>query len=101
MAHKVRVDVSFADLEQYQLMKSQLDGVNLKLDTFVNYCVDLVWNQMLEEHKKQLASSKEDAELEQEILKELADEATGHESSGDTEQVPEPESLDTKESLHG
>ncbi len=101
MAHKVRVDVSFADLEQYQLMKSQLDGVGLKLDTFVNYCVDLVWNQMLEEHKKQLASSKEDAELEQEVLKELADEAASNESNGDIEQVPESESLDTKESVHG
>ena len=82
-------------------MKSQLDGVNLRFDTFVNYCVDLVWNQMLEEHKKQLANSKEDAGLEQEILKELADETASNESSGDSGQIPDAESLDTKESVHG
>lgn len=91
MAHKVRVDVSFADLEQYQTMKNQLDGVGLHMDTFVTYCVDTIWNQMLEEHKRQQANAKEEQELASEIV--------SHESDRDIEQVPQPESLDTKEPL--
>lgn len=88
-------------MDQYLLMKGQLDKVNIKLDTFVNYCVDLVWNQMLEEHKRQEASANEEQQLEQEVLKELADEAIGNESQGNPGQIPGEESLDTKESAHG
>ena len=89
MAHKVRVDVSFADLDQYQTMKNQLDGVGLHMDTFVTYCVDTIWNQMLEEHKRQQANVKEEQELASEIV--------SHESDGDIEQVSESESLDIEE----
>jgi hypothetical protein len=88
MAHKVRVDVSFSDLEQYQLMKSQLDGVNLKFDTFVTYCVDHVWNQMLEEHKRQLAEESRNA-------------ISRNESTGDTVTAPAAEGLGSSEQADG
>jgi hypothetical protein len=54
--HKVRVDVAFKDMEEYLSMKGQLEKANLKLDWFVNYSVNLVWNQMLEDYSKQLAA---------------------------------------------
>lgn len=82
-------------------MKSQLDGAGLKFDTFVNYCVDLVWNQMLEEHAKQEAIAKEDAQLAAEVEKEMKDEDANHELDGDSGQVSDAESLDIKESSNG
>lgn len=54
--HKVRVDVAFKDMEEYLTMKNQLEQAGLKLDWFVNYSVNLVWNQMLEDYSKQLAA---------------------------------------------
>lgn len=86
MAHKVRTDIEFADLEQYQLMKSQLDKAGIKFDTFVTYCVDLVWNQMLEEHKRQEAEEARNA-------------ISRHESSGDSAPAPSSEGLDSSEQV--
>lgn len=93
MAHKVRVDVSFADLDQYQTMKNQLDGVGLHMDTFVTYCVDTIWNQMLEEHKRQQANAREEQELVDEIVSDELD--------GNLEQIPDAEGLDIEEPQDG
>lgn len=101
MSHKVRVDVAFASLEEYQAMKNQLDQAEIKFDSFVTYCLNLVWNQMLAEYKQQQANAIEDAKLEQEVLKEMADEATGNELTGDSGPLPESEGLDTPESANG
>lgn len=86
MAHKVRTDIEFADLAQYQLMKSQLDKAGIKFDTFVTYCVDLVWNQMLEEHKRQEAEEARNA-------------ISRHESSGNPAPTSASKSLDTPEQV--
>lgn len=86
MAHKVRTDIEFADLEQYQLMKNQLDNAGIKFDAFVTYCVDLVWNQMLEEHKRQQAEEARNA-------------ISSHESSGDSASAPTSEGLDSQKQV--
>lgn len=86
MAHKVRTDIEFADLDQYQLMKSQLDKAGIKFDTFVTYCVDLVWNQMLEEHKRQEAEEARYA-------------ISRHESSRDTAEASPSQGVDTQKPL--
>ena len=84
MAHKVRTDVEFANLEQYQIMKAQLDKAGIKFDTFITYCVDMVWNQMLEEHRRQEAEEARNA-------------ISSHEPSGNPEAAPKEEGLDTPE----
>lgn len=86
MAHKVRTDIEFADLEQYQLMKNQLDNAGIKFDAFVTYCVDLVWNQMLEEHKRQQAEEARNA-------------ISRHESSGDSTSESTGTSVDSQEQV--
>jgi hypothetical protein len=74
MAHKVRVDVKFSNLEQYQTMKGYLDAAGVKFDAFVTFAVDDVWNRMLKEFS------------EQEKRKgELANEVSGDEPAGDSE----------------
>lgn len=67
-------------------MKNQLDGVGLHMDTFVTYCVDTIWNQMLEEHKRQQVNVGEEQELVDEIVSDELDR--------NIEQIPQPESLD-------
>ena len=101
MAHKVRVDVSFADLDQYQTMKNQLDQAGIHFDGFVTYCVDTVWNQMLQEYKRQLVQEAEDKQLEAEVKEELAGEISGDESEGDIGQIPNAEGLDIEEPSDG
>ena len=82
-------------------MKNQLDQAEIKFDSFVTYCLNLVWNQMLAEYKQQQANAIEDAELEQEVLKEMADEAVSNEPAGDSGPLPDAESLDIKEPANG
>lgn len=84
MAHKVRTDIEFANLEQYQIMKAQLDKAGIKFDTFITYCVDLVWNQMLEEHKRQEAEEARNA-------------ISSHESSGNSASASQDAGLDNQE----
>lgn len=52
MAHKVRIDLKFDGLEEYQTLKNWLDRDNIKLDNFVSFCVNTVWNQLLDEALK-------------------------------------------------
>ncbi len=80
MAHKVRVDIKFSDMEQYLQMKQYLDNAGIKFDSFVTFALNDVWNRMLEEYGKQLKTEVTDAKLEQEVLNELA----SVESTGDT-----------------
>ena len=91
----------FGNLDEYQLMKNQLDAAGIKFNRFVTYCLNLVWNQMLEEYKRQQLNAEEDAVLAAEVLKEMQDEAAGDELEGDTESVSESESLDSEEPVHG
>ena len=95
MSHKVRVDLKFASLDEYQVMKNQLDQAGLKFDAFVTYALNLVWNQMLDEYKKQLEAEKEDAELAAEVQKELDSEAINNESERDSGPLLNSEGLGT------
>jgi len=51
--HKVRTTLKFKSLEDYQLLKNLLDAAPVNFDSFVTECVNIVWNQMLEEYKEQ------------------------------------------------
>ena len=62
--HKVRIDLAFGNMEEYLTMKNQLEKASIKLDQFVSYAVNLVWNQMLEDYSKQL---QDELELKREV----------------------------------
>jgi hypothetical protein len=77
MAHKVRCDISFQNMDEYLKMKGHLDNAGLKFDGFVSYSLNYVWNLMLEEYARELRKEEADA-------LELA----STQPSGDTEEVP-------------
>ena len=101
MSHKVRADIYFASLDQYQTMKNQLDAAGLPFNRFATYCLNLVWNQMLEEYKRQLDSQQEDAELLAEVQKELGDAVIGDELDGNIESISDAEGVDIEEPQDG
>ena len=76
MAHKVRCDISFQDMDEYLTMKGYLDGAGLKFDSFASYSINYVWNLMLEQYAEQLKKEQADA------IK-----SAGAESGGNTEEV--------------
>lgn len=61
MAHKVRCDVSFQNMDEYLQMKTHLDSAGLKFDSFVSYSLNYVWNLMLDQYAEQLKKEEADA----------------------------------------
>lgn len=83
MAHKVRCDVVFQNMEEYLTMKKHLDSAGIRFDSFVSYSLDYTWNLMLGQYSEQLKKEEENA-----------NELAGTESLGNTEEVSLGEGLD-------
>ena len=90
MAHKVRCDVVFQDMEEYLTMKKHLDNAGIKFDSFVTYSLNHTWNLMLEQYSAQLKGEQTND-----------DEPAGTESSGNAAEVSFGEGADSPASSDG